>query len=1465
MAHFVWEASLLAVGAAGGLRLLKNASPSHRYAMLALFMLAMPVCAGVTCFIVAGASRTPETALGRTVDSAVKTPTAVRDADTHESIGPAIALGDGGDLPADGLIPADTASKPIRTGRTSSVARAPESSAGSAPVVKPAEAAAGSTPWGPRVAPGIVALYYGGVALMLVRLSLGIFRGAGLRGESRPVMVEALLDAYRRQLKVSGLGFVPALLFCERVVAPAVVGILKPAVLLPVSICNDLSMGQVELLLAHELAHIRRRDQYVDLVQRMIEAFFFFHPAVWYVSRAIRLEREKCCDDIVVRQGDSRLSYAGALVRVAELSSRAAWLGRRAVVGQSAAGRPSQLNVRILRLIGLGAPGEICPSRGALLAAIAGTLAAALFGAHWLTTARAQAPVPVAAPQQNSPYRRVYANGVTVEVLAVTTPPSRSKPFWDPAGLRLVDAPYESLDGTYAPVGGKKKTYKIITRVTGAKDRPIHVESRAADGISVGYGGTPYRAATAVDDLRVFDCEVPESTDVMDFELGVAANTWHAVRTFKDNGVYGQGPDKVIVADANQRGARSKTVQFTVKLAPRQDALRLIAIDGAGAEHVSKGSLWMGRDDYTIEADFPDLPREKAKEYRIESCAYEWKSFKSIHLKPQGDWQKLFSQARAARLMGQELKFKPADVAKIDDAIEKIERLKVFDDTDVWVGAIRDLSEIGPPAVPAIVAEIQKTSRPYARSGLAIALRAIGDPRAVPGLIESLATCPFAPNDYGGGRTKDPLLLHFMLGVQREGGYGMSGGPSFSMGRPVNEITITLEWLTDHSEGHEQSKGNDRARYEKAADRWRTWWEANKGPFLDGLPVMRIVGNPGQKPLTPVLPSPQHLAADLKANPKLAGEPVLDRWTLLHLAVVGDRSALVHTLVEGGADVNAGGDGGWTALHLAAALGQADTVQYLLDHKADVNAKTDGSCTPLLAAAGNCDAPFYAPMPAPNLAIVKLLIDKGADIKATDVRGRTALHGAAAGADAAVVKLLLDHGSPANAKDARGRTPLHLAVQCNREAAVDLLLAAGADVNARDTGGLTPMRLSPYSLHYTTFNSPIVKTLLDHGAEVDLETAMALGSIERVAAAIKKDPAAVNRQPKTSDDRSPLQWAISRKSPELVKLLLDGGADPNAKDKTGNPPLTSAVFSGNQEAITMLLAAKADVNSTGQGGCLPLYWACSRLDTGIVDQLLAAGAKPIAADPDAPNPLSAALQAPRDQSSLVPGTAQEKIERAKTIVSALLAHGADVNQRVQGFTPIYSADNAALATLLFDRGAKLDVTDNEGDTPLHYAAILSRLELFQFLLEHKVALEVKNKKGETPLHCAVGYFAPKGDLLKQLLDAGADLAARDAEGKTPLHRAVQQGSPASVTALLQKGADPDARDKEGATPLHLAAKIGGDELILILLKHDATIDARDAAGLTPLQWVTKDTTRALLTAHGAGPAGSGPATAPSQK
>lgn len=132
-----------------------------------------------------------------------------------------------------------------------------------------------------------------------------------------------------------------------RVETPVVIGWLKPVILLPPSLVSGLTISQVEAILAHELAHVRRHDYLVNLMQTAIETLLFYHPAVWWLSSRIRLERENCCDDMAIEVCGSRIDYAEALTAVEQ--GRHAPNLAMAVQGSSA----SQTLMRIRRILGV--------------------------------------------------------------------------------------------------------------------------------------------------------------------------------------------------------------------------------------------------------------------------------------------------------------------------------------------------------------------------------------------------------------------------------------------------------------------------------------------------------------------------------------------------------------------------------------------------------------------------------------------------------------------------------------------------------------------------------------------------------------------------------------------------------------------------------------------------------------------------------------------------------------------------------------------------------------------------------------------------------------------------------------------------------------------------------------------------------------------------------------------------------
>jgi hypothetical protein len=134
----------------------------------------------------------------------------------------------------------------------------------------------------------------------------------------------------------------------ERIASPFTAGVLRPWILLPVTALTGLSSEQLEVVLFHELAHIRRADYLWNLLQTMVETLFFFHPAVWWISRRVREERELSCDDIAVKKCSDPTLYASALLRIEEERRTRPQLAMALDGHQSRAG----LRARILRILG---------------------------------------------------------------------------------------------------------------------------------------------------------------------------------------------------------------------------------------------------------------------------------------------------------------------------------------------------------------------------------------------------------------------------------------------------------------------------------------------------------------------------------------------------------------------------------------------------------------------------------------------------------------------------------------------------------------------------------------------------------------------------------------------------------------------------------------------------------------------------------------------------------------------------------------------------------------------------------------------------------------------------------------------------------------------------------------------------------------------------------------------------------
>ena len=207
-----------------------------------------------------------------------------------------------------------------------------------------------------RFAPWCAGLYAAGVFVMLLRLLLGMRAAHRMTTNAQPILAGPLDESLQRLKQLWSLRALPLLKQSQEIVMPQVAGLLRPTILFPASALSGLSVDELEMILAHELAHVRRHDMWINLLQRVAEAVLFFNPALWYLSRRVSALREYCCDELAceaMRQNEvaSNLRYAQALLHVVEL--RRGGASRQEIAALAASGRsPSELRRRVARLFG---------------------------------------------------------------------------------------------------------------------------------------------------------------------------------------------------------------------------------------------------------------------------------------------------------------------------------------------------------------------------------------------------------------------------------------------------------------------------------------------------------------------------------------------------------------------------------------------------------------------------------------------------------------------------------------------------------------------------------------------------------------------------------------------------------------------------------------------------------------------------------------------------------------------------------------------------------------------------------------------------------------------------------------------------------------------------------------------------------------------------------------------------------
>jgi ankyrin repeat protein len=366
--------------------------------------------------------------------------------------------------------------------------------------------------------------------------------------------------------------------------------------------------------------------------------------------------------------------------------------------------------------------------------------------------------------------------------------------------------------------------------------------------------------------------------------------------------------------------------------------------------------------------------------------------------------------------------------------------------------------------------------------------------------------------------------------------------------------------------------------------------------------------------------------------------------------------ARIKTMIKDSPDlINAPRSNGLSPLAKAAMMGQLRAAEFLLSNGADVNKKIQNR-TALHWAVEN-----------KHKAMVELLISHGADLEATDGTGGTPLHTAVQTGSKAIVEILLTHKANVSAQNSiqNGQeTPLHLASALGFRSIAELLLKNGADVNATDNSGRTPLfsALQSKDLEMAKFliaNKADVNVQSKNGTPLFVAISLKLPDMVQLLVQSGANIEAKN-EALSYYGFTPLGFAAYNGAKGSVEILLKNGANPNSTNSSGATPLLSAIGSNNSidetRAIAeLLLAHRADLNASDQNGNTPLIAAVRRLAKPVVELLLKHGANP--------NVVSEHAQTAVRNSSGVMGV-------------AVLAPNANVENE-KGQTPLMIAQNRA--------------------------------------------------------------------------------------------------------------------------------------------------------------------------------------------